>query len=157
MPKKKESNPKSVKKTSTPSAKPVQASKPKSAVSGEWDKFRAILLQARGRIAGDLQHLEDDSLKINQRDASGDLSGYSFHMADMASDNFEREFTLGLASSEQQSLNAIDQALRKIDDGGYGICEECSKPIPLKRLAAMPYARLCIKCQEVEEKQQRRR
>jgi DnaK suppressor protein len=122
----------------------------------ELEKFKKILVEARTKIAGDLKHLENDSLNTNQRDASGDLSGYSFHMADMATDNFDREFTLGLASNEQQSLNMIDNALRKMDEGAYGVCEECQKPIAQKRLVAMPYARLCIKCQEVEEKKKRR-
>ena len=108
------------------------------------------------KIAGDIRHLENDSLNVNQRDAAGDLSGYALHMADMGTDNFDREFNLGLASTEQQTLNTIDNALRKIDDREYGICEECTKMIPLKRLTAMPYARLCIKCQELEEKNKRR-
>ena len=122
----------------------------------DLDRFKKILQDIRKKIAGDLQHLEGDSLNTNQRDASGDLSGYSFHMADMATDNFDREFLLGLASNEQQSLNMIDDALRKIDEGNYGVCEECSKVIPQKRLQAMPHARMCIKCQEIEEKKKRR-
>ena len=120
------------------------------------DRLKKILEQVRQKIAGDLQHLEGDSLNTNQRDASGDLSGYSFHMADMATDNFDREFTLGLAANEQQGLNMIDDALRKMTEGTYGTCEECSKPISIKRLTAMPHARLCIKCQELEEKKKRR-
>jgi DnaK suppressor protein len=122
----------------------------------DLEKFKQILLIARQKIAGDLKHLESDSLNTNQRDASGDLSGYSFHMADMATDNFDREFTLGLASNEQQSLNAIDVALRKIEEGTYGICESCDKLIVQKRLLAMPHAAYCIKCQEIEEKKRRR-
>lgn len=122
----------------------------------ELERFKKILQEVRKKIAGDLQHLEGETLNKTQRDASGDLSGYSFHMADMATDNFDREFTLGLASNEQQSLNMIDNALRKIQEGTYGVCEECSKPITQKRLLAMPHARLCIKCQEVEEKKKRR-
>ncbi len=122
----------------------------------DLEKFKQILQVFRAKIAGDLKHLENDSLNTNQRDAAGDLSSYSFHMADMATDNFDREFTLGLASSEQQTLNAIDVALRKIDEGTYGVCEECDKMIPQKRLTAMPYGRLCIKCQEIEEKNKRR-
>ena len=122
----------------------------------ELDKYKKILIEVRSKISGDLRHLEGDSLNTSQRDASGDLSGYSLHMADMATDNFDREFTLGLASNEQQSLNLIDVALRKIEDGTYGACENCSKPIPLKRLNAMPHAPLCIKCQELQEKQKRR-
>ena len=122
----------------------------------ELERFKKILEEARKKIASDLQHLESDSLNKSQRDASGDLSGYSFHMADMATDNFDREFTLGLASNEQQSLNKIDAALRKIDEGTYGDCEECGKAISQKRLMAMPHACLCIKCQELEEKKKRR-
>ena len=122
----------------------------------DLERFKKILMDIRRKIAGDLQHLEGDSLNTNQRDSSGDLSGYSFHMADMATDNFDREFTLGLASNEQQTLNTIDDAIRKIDEGTYGTCEECAKMITMKRLAAMPHARLCIKCQELEEKKKRR-
>ncbi|OGW84188.1 MAG: hypothetical protein A2Z83_03450 [Omnitrophica bacterium GWA2_52_8] len=110
----------------------------------------------RTKNAGDLEHLEKDSLNTNQRDASGDLSGYSFHMADMATDNFDREFTLGLASNEQKMLNDIDVALRKLDDGTYGLCEKTLKPITKKRLLAVPYARLCIEAQEMEEKEKRK-
>ncbi len=113
-------------------------------------------METRLKIAGDLRHLEGDTLNTSQRDASGDLSGYSLHMADMATDNFDREFNLGLASNEQQRLNMIDVALHKIKEGTYGLCENCNKPIPQKRLLAMPHASLCIKCQELEEKQKRR-
>ena len=122
----------------------------------DLERFKTLLMEFRKKIAGDLRHLESDSLNMNQRDASGDLSAYSFHMADMATDNFDREFTLGLASTEQQTLNAIDVALHKIEEGTYGICEDCTKSIPQKRLIAMPYGRLCIKCQETEEKNKRR-
>ena len=118
--------------------------------------FRKLLEATRKKIAGDLNHLEKDSLNLSQRDASGDLSGYSLHMADMATDNFDREFNLGLASSEQKILNQIDETLRKIDEGKFGICETCSKPISKKRLLALPYTRSCIKCQSEEEKKKRR-
>ncbi len=122
----------------------------------ELDHFRKLLQEARKKIVGDLAHLEKDSLNTSQRDAAGDLSGYSLHIADMATDNFDREFNLDLASSEQQLLNQIDEALRKIDEGQYGVCETCSKPIAQKRLLAVPYTRLCIKCQSEEEKKSRR-
>jgi DnaK suppressor protein len=122
----------------------------------DLEKFKKILLEIRTKISGDLQHLEEDSLNTNQRESAGDLSGYSFHMADMATDNFDREFTLGLASNEQQILNMVDNALRRIEDGTYGVCETCNKSIPTKRLTVMPHAPLCIKCQEEEEKKKRR-
>ena len=123
----------------------------------DLDRFKKILHEIRKKIAGDLEHLEGESLKKSSRDASGDLSGYSFHMADMATDNFDREFALGLASNEQKHLNLIDAALQKIKEGTYGACENCEKAIPQKRLIAVPHAPLCIKCQELEEKKKRRR
>lgn len=122
----------------------------------DLSRFKKLLEEFRKRAVGGLTHLEKDSLKLSQRDASGDLSGYSFHMADQATDNFDREFSLDLASNEQQVLNQIDEALRKIDEGTYGICENCSKLISQKRLLAVPYTKLCIKCQEEEEKKRRR-
>jgi len=119
------------------------------------DKFKQLLIETRSKIAGNLQHLEKDTLNTSQREAAGDLSGYSLHMADQATDNFDREFTLGLASVEQRVLNLVEAALRKVNDKTYGSCEACKKPIPQKRLTAMPYAPLCIKCQEIEEKEPR--
>jgi len=129
----------------------------KSTKNGKKDlgKFKTLLEELRQKIAGNLEHIEGDTLNKSQRDASGDLSGYSFHMADMATDNFDREFNLGLASTEQNILNMIDNALRRIKDGTYGTCETCTKPIPQKRLLAMPYAAMCIECQENEEKNSR--
>ena len=127
----------------------------KSFSKKDLERFKKILQEIRVKIARDLEHLEGDSLKTSQRDAAGDLSGYSLHMADQATDNFDREFTIGLASNEQQRLNVIDHALRKIGDGTYGICENCSKVISMKRLRAVPHAALCIKCQELEEKKRR--
>ena len=119
-------------------------------------RFKKLLGEFRKKIAGSLGSLEKESLNLSQRDAAGDLSGYSFHMADMATDNFDREFSLDLASNEQQVLNRIDAALRKIEEGTFGVCEVCHKPITQKRLLAVPYAPYCIKCQEEEEKQRRR-
>ena len=110
----------------------------------------------RKKIVRDIQQLEGDSLNTNQKDASGDLSGYSFHMADMATDNFDRELNIGLASSEQQILNEIVVALKKIEEGTYGFCEKYGTPIPKKRLLAMPYTRFSKKAQEEEEKEKRR-
>jgi len=123
----------------------------------DLERIKKVLQEARVKIAGDLEHLEKDALNQSQRDAAGDLSGYAFHIADMATDNFDREFNLGLASNEQESLNRIDTALRKIKEGTFGVCEICDKLIPQKRLLAMPYAFHCLKCQELEEKQKRGR
>ena len=119
--------------------------------------FKELLLKKKEALTKGIEHIANDALKTSQREAAGDLSAYSLHMADMATDNFDREFNLGLASSEQQILNQIDEALRKIDEGHYGICDICSKPISQKRLVAVPYTSFCIKCQSEEEKKRRRK
>lgn len=73
------------------------------------------------------------------------------HMADVGNDNFEREFTLQLLQSGHATLKEIDEALRRIEEGTFGICEECGGKISKKRLEVLPYATLCIKCAEKEE------
>ncbi|MBI4550247.1 MAG: TraR/DksA C4-type zinc finger protein [Candidatus Omnitrophica bacterium] len=118
----------------------------------ELKKFRDQLELERKKIISDLNHIEKDTLNKSQRDASGDLSGYSFHMADVATDNYDRELNLDIASTQQQLLNHIDDAIRRIDEGTYGQCEICEGKISVERLRVMPQARLCIKCKEEEEK-----
>jgi len=118
-------------------------------------KMKALLDLQRSKIVSGIDHIERDVLNKSQRDSSGDLSGYSFHMADQATDNFDTEFNLDLASNEQRFLNEIDEALKRIEEGIFGICQECNKAITMKRLKAAPYARYCIKCQEDIEKRPR--
>ena len=118
----------------------------------ELKKFRDLLLKLRESIVGEVNHLTSDTLKKSQRDASGDLSGYSFHMADMATDNYDREFSLGLASNGREALLYIDEALKRIEDKSFGKCLGCRKSIKKKRLKALPYAQYCIECQSKEEK-----
>ena len=100
-------------------------------------------------------HLENTVLKVNQRDSSGDLSGYSFHMADAGTDAMEREKAFLFASAEGRTLMEINEALRRLYRGEYGICESCGQPIARARLEAMPNARLCVSCKEKEERTQR--
>ena len=115
------------------------------------NKYKELLLKEREKIGGGLNHITQDTLKTSQRDASGDLSGYSFHMADMASDNYEVEFSLGRASDDQDLLYAIDEALKRVEDGTYGNCPQCGRQIPKKRLDAIPHTELCIVCQSKNE------
>ncbi|MDP2929788.1 MAG: TraR/DksA C4-type zinc finger protein [Candidatus Omnitrophota bacterium] len=114
-------------------------------------KYKALLLKEREKIGGGISHITNEALKTSQRDASGDLSGYSFHMADVASDNYEVEFSLGRASDEQNIMYTIDEALKRVEDGTYGNCIQCGKPIPKKRLEALPHTELCIACQSKNE------
>lgn len=117
------------------------------------NKFQDLLIIRKKEINDEINHISSDTLKQSQKEASGDISGYSYHMADVATDNYDREFSLGLASNEREILYKIDSSLRKIKDGSFGFCEECNKAISKTRLKAVPYAKLCIKCQEAKEEQ----
>ena len=88
-------------------------------------KYQDHLLGIKEKIVGNLNNLEGNNLKNSQKDASGDLSGYSTHMADAASDSYDREFALNIASKEGSILYDIDYALKRIEDKTYGICEIC--------------------------------
>lgn len=119
-------------------------------------KFKGLLIRQREKIVGEVEHIANDTLKKSQRDASGDLSGYTFHMADMATDHYDREFSLGIATSEQKAIYEVDEALKRIEDGTYGVCAICDKPISISRLKAVPYAKYCISCKQKEELMQKR-
>jgi RNA polymerase-binding protein DksA len=102
-------------------------------------------------MTSDVNHITEDNRKSSQKEAAGDLSGYTLHMADMASDNYEREFSLNLASEERNTLLDIDEALKRIEEGKYGKCVSCGKDIAKKRLTAVPQAKLCLTCKKKEE------
>jgi len=131
---------------------------PAPAASGEglsetdMSELEAKLLQERRKIMKDMGHLENTVLKVNQRDSSGDLSGYSFHMADAGTDAMEREKAFLFASAEGRLLLEVNDALRRVYSRTYGICELCEKPISRARLDAMPYTRMCVSCKEKEER-----
>lgn len=116
------------------------------------EKLKKILIAKKKELLDKIEHIEQENLGTSQRDLTGDLSGYSFHMADVASDSFEREVSLSLAASEVKLLNEIEDALKRLEEKDFGKCEICGKNIPLKRITAVPYARLCISCQEQEDK-----
>jgi RNA polymerase-binding protein DksA len=118
----------------------------------ELSEYKKIILKIKEKVVGDIKHISEDTLKKSQKDASGDISGYTYHMADVATDTYDREFSLGLASNEQKALYELDDALKRIEEGTFGICEECKSIMTKTRLKAVPYARLCVKCQEKRER-----
>lgn len=120
----------------------------------ELEYFKELLLKERERILFVLRQIESDSLNVNQKEKAGELSNYSMHMADVATDNYNTDFRLGMATNEQHILEEIDAALDRIDDGSYGFCEKYNTPIPKARLKALPYTRFSIKAQEEEESKQ---
>lgn len=114
--------------------------------------FKKLILKRKEEVLEQIKHISEDTLKKSQKDAAGDISGYTYHMADIATDTYDREFSLSLASNESKLIYEIDDALKKIEDGTYGICEECKNLITKARLKVLPYARLCLKCQKNKEK-----
>ena len=113
--------------------------------------FKDLLLKKKEEIVEGIEHVSADTLKKSQKEASGDISSYTYHMADVATDNYDREFSLSLGGAEREMLYKVKEALRKIEDATYGICEDCLKLITKTRLKAVPHAKLCVKCQEKRE------
>jgi DnaK suppressor protein len=122
----------------------------------DLESIRKQLVREKAKILEDIISLQGDSVKKSLKDASGDLSGYTFHMADMATDLYDREFSLELSEGERERLFALDEAIRRIDEGTYGKCSSCGCAISKQRLKVMPQAELCIKCQEKKERSGRR-
>ncbi len=108
--------------------------------------YKERLLALRAQLRGDVSQMADAVLEKTLMQANGDLSSMPIHMADIGTDNFEREFTLTLMESKDLTLEQIEGALERIEDGIYGVCEKCDSRIPKTRLNAIPYAILCVKC-----------
>ena len=117
--------------------------------------FKELLLKKKAVLVKGIEHIANDALKTSQREAAGDLSAYSLHMADMATDNYDREFALSIAGNEEKVLHRIEAALQKIEDVVFGLCELCGKKISKMRLKAVPYAEFCVPCQEKQEKKKK--
>ncbi|NLF18586.1 MAG: TraR/DksA family transcriptional regulator [Lentisphaerae bacterium] len=120
-------------------------SQAKTVFTGElMTEFRELLLRERSSLVRQIKSLSDASL-TSSRQAGEEL-------ADVGSDDFIRETELYLLSEEGRRLALINLALESLAAGTYGICVDCDKPIALGRLRAKPYARLCIDCKVVREK-----
>jgi DnaK suppressor protein len=169
----KKSAPKPVKKAApkTPKPKLLPVTKPKKAKVSEivpepklpkvklsaHDRkhYEALLLTLRDRLLDGINFLATNNLRNSQKESSGDISSYSTHMADAGTDAFDREFALSLVSNEQEALYLVTEALKRLENQTYSVCEMCAKTIPKARLEVLPFARLCIKCQEASEKENR--
>lgn len=128
-----------------------KGAKEKPLTKKEIELHRDMLYKLRDRVIDEISFLANDNLNKSSKDASGDLSSYSFHMADQGTDNFDREFAASLLNSEHDVLYEIDEALRRIEQGAYGICEQSGEPIERERLRALPFARYCVAVQaEIE-------
>jgi DnaK suppressor protein len=120
----------------------------------DLDEFKTALLQVRSRIRGDVQQLTSNALD------GGHDSKSPTHMAELGTDTFEQDFSLGVMERDQGVLEEIDAALKRIEKGTFGLCEGCieqGKPpsraaIPKARLNAVPYARNCVECTRKRER-----
>lgn len=116
--------------------------------------FKLLLLKKRQEILYNVHEIEGETLHKSRLDASGDLSSMPIHMADLGTDNFQQEFSLGLMDSARRLISEIDDALARIEDGTYGICEGTGKPISRARLEAQPWARYSVEYAQMIEKGQ---
>ncbi|MCE5280292.1 MAG: TraR/DksA C4-type zinc finger protein [Planctomycetaceae bacterium] len=132
-------------------SKPAASPKVKCQLSkGELAEVRQLLLQKRQSLLGDLSGMEATAMRSRQ--GHGELSHMPTHLADLGSDNYEQEFTLGLLESERALLVEIDQALERIDRGTYGICLGTGEAIGKSRLMARPWAKYTIEYARLIEK-----
>ncbi len=106
--------------------------------------FRDRLMDRRTSLVGQVQQAE---LYSRERDAEATQDP-----ADMAANAYTKELLVSMSDNDRQLLNLIDEALERMDDSGYGKCIRCGQPLPEKRLEAVPWARHCVRCQELHER-----
>ncbi len=109
--------------------------------------FKPIILKEIEKLEAEIKNLSEDALSEDR------TSVYSLHVADASGEIYEKEFSAGLLSKEYEMLSALRYALEKIERGTYGLCEACGQPIPKGRLKIMPAATLCVKCEELKQKE----
>ena len=114
-------------------------------VKAEWAKFYSNLLELREQLLKQMSGLAKESAQ--------EMAGYSLHMADSGTDNFDRDFALSLLSSDQDAIYEIEEALKRIEKNTYGICELTAKPIPKARLEAIPWTRFTVQAQAQLERE----
>src|SRR6266404_7288608 len=114
-------------------------------IKAEWVTFYHRLLELREQLMRQMNGLAKESAQ--------EMAGYSLHMADSGTDNFDRDFALSLLSSDQDAIYEIEEALKRIERNTYGICELTGKPIPKARLDAIPWTRFTVEAQAQLEKE----
>src|ERR1043166_1768012 len=94
----------------------------------KWEGYKKLLVKIKEEIISDIKQMSSANAQ-SQKDSSGDISGHALHMADVATDMYDREFNLGLASNDRELLYKVDGALKRIADNSFGTCLECGKSI----------------------------
>lgn len=109
-------------------------------------EYKEQLLALRARLRGDMTAMAKAALSESLLEAGGDRTSGPIHGTDVGPDSYEQEFTLSLIQNEEETLEMIESALERIEDGLYGICVECDGRISKARLSAIPHTPYCIKC-----------
>ncbi len=113
----------------------------------EIEQFRKRLKAIREKLSNNVNSLENEAFIKT----GGDLSNVPIHLADVGTDNFDRDLTIGLIENAEEGVRKIDIALDKLDNETYGLCETCEKMVSKARLQAIPFVQTCIQCQRDEE------
>jgi len=114
-------------------------------------RIRRRLEEQRRRVSGQRTRMRQTGLEDAETGGIGELSLYDQHPADLGSELAARQTDIGLMDNMDRLLEQIERALKRIDEGTYGTCERCGRPIPRERLEALPHASTCVECQEREE------
>ena len=118
----------------------------------ELNELRKRLEQEREELRKQVEDIEESSFGNAQSELSGELSSFDEEYADAGTFTFERERDLSLTNNIRDLIEKVDHALVRIDEGSYGLCERCGRPIEKARLKALPYANLCIRDKQAEER-----
>ena len=118
-------------------------------------QFKVLLEENHLSIAQDLGVLQSQSMKTTAAESSGDLT-YSDHMGELGSSTMEREKAFMFASRDGVYLNQIEKALKRIEDGTFGLCRVCGNQVPVARLEAVPTTEICVPCKEGENSNARK-
>ena len=125
-------------------------------VPEKFKRYWRLLLDLRTHLTEGIERHSEETLKRSAKDDAGDLSAYGQHMADAGTDTFDRDFALSMVASEQEALSEIDAAIKRINDGSYGVCEITQKPIAKERLLAVPFTRYSAEAQKDLERNRHR-
>jgi DnaK suppressor protein len=117
--------------------------------------FKDRLLAEKNRVLEEMGDLQQNNLKQSISDASGENSRYTYHLGDVASLSYGREFSMGLSERQQKYLEEIDEALQRIEEGTYGICKVTGETITAERLEEVPVAKYSVKGKEMLERRRR--
>ncbi|KMQ52580.1 transcriptional regulator, TraR/DksA family [Chitinispirillum alkaliphilum] len=121
----------------------------------QLEHFKDKLHAEKQKVLEEMDELQQSNLKQSISDASGENSRYSYHLGDVASISYGREFSMGLAERQQKYLEQIEDALQRIEDGTYGICKVTGELIAVERLEEVPVAKYSVKGKEIMERKKR--